>query len=420
MAINLQLAFSSNEQDMEIIKPITQAKYIHKLIENSISLEEEDAREAGRIGYMARTLVQATFPYKDPRTNEFIRKNGNYTLEMIAPSSIGLPYGSMPRVILAWITSEAVRNKSKHIYLGENLSTFIHRLGFENTGGKNGDITRVKEQLKRLLRTHITVSYIAKNIEQIKNIQTISQSHSLWVNNVHDSTIIWQTELILNQDFFDEIITHPVPIDLGVIQAIKNSPLAIDIYCWATYRCYSLRKDILIPWDKLFLQFGTGYANDKSGKYAFKKKFIEQLRKVCLMYKQLNVDPQPSGLLLKKSSTHISSKPKELFKQDTQCLENPSNMDNKIHHSNYKKYVINEITHIIQEKLTSEEKTKFSQEFDDYIFRNKLKCSYKNLLDEKTKEPLYNFINSRWTHLLENIMTLNEFTLKNKKEILVS
>ena len=299
--MNLKIKKKSTNSNAPLSEP-----YLSKLVKEAVLLDEEEAIEAGRLGYMARTLVQATLPHRDPKSNEFVRKNGHFTLEMLAPSSVGLPYGSIPRIILAWITSEAVKKESKHIYLGENLAGFLRRLGFENTGGKRGDITRVKEQLRRLLRTHITVSYVDNKKEQIKNIQAISQSHSLWIANPSNPSQIWQTELILNQDFFEEIIKNPVPIDLGVLQAIKNSPLAIDIYCWSTYRVFFLKRDTFIPWDKLFVQFGTGYSNDKSGRYAFKKRFLEQLKKVCLMYSKLNVEVQDLGIVLKRSLPHIS------------------------------------------------------------------------------------------------------------------
>ena len=80
MLETLQLELPEDEQETKIIKPRRPlSKYISKLIENSIILEDEEAREAGRLGYMARTLVQATLPHKDPKTNEFIRKNGHFT-----------------------------------------------------------------------------------------------------------------------------------------------------------------------------------------------------------------------------------------------------------------------------------------------------------------------------------------------------
>lgn len=280
-------------------------KYISKLVSDAIALEEEDAKESGRLGYMAKTLVQAAMPHSDPKSNEFVRRNGSYTLTMLAPSSIGLPYGSIPRIIMAWITTEAIKTKSQEIYLGENLSRFLHRTGFNRTGGKRGDIARVKEQIGRLLQTHISCVYHDSETRLVKNIQAVSQART-WFTAQTDG--LWHTDLVLNTDFFNDIVTNPIPVDMGVIQALKNSSLAIDIYCWLTYRMYTLKRDTLIPWDKLFLQFGTGYADTPSGRYAFKKKFNEQLKKVLLMYSKANVGHDEKGLLLSRSATHITTK----------------------------------------------------------------------------------------------------------------
>lgn len=81
------------------------------LISRAEEIEREDAKEAGAIGFMARAIIQATMPHSDPGTGEFRRKNGNYTLVMLAPSDIGLPYGSIPRLVLSWISTEAVCTK---------------------------------------------------------------------------------------------------------------------------------------------------------------------------------------------------------------------------------------------------------------------------------------------------------------------
>jgi hypothetical protein len=39
-------------------------------------LDQEDAYAAGEVGFLARALVQATLPHRDPKTNEFVRRNG--------------------------------------------------------------------------------------------------------------------------------------------------------------------------------------------------------------------------------------------------------------------------------------------------------------------------------------------------------
>ena len=67
-------------------------------------------------------LRQANLPHRNPGdVNVWGRENGKfslviqagYTMKAGQPSCIGLPYGSLPRLLLAWITTEAVKTKRK-------------------------------------------------------------------------------------------------------------------------------------------------------------------------------------------------------------------------------------------------------------------------------------------------------------------
>ena len=49
--------------------------------------------EAGALGFMARAMVQATMPHRKVDGNEFERRNDAFTLSLMAPAKIGLPYG---------------------------------------------------------------------------------------------------------------------------------------------------------------------------------------------------------------------------------------------------------------------------------------------------------------------------------------
>lgn len=93
--------------------------YIDALITDSLAIEAEDARDAGTIGYMARAMVQATMPHKKTTAIEHARVNGNFHLTMLAPSAIGLPYGSVPRLMLVWIGAEVFKTRQREIVLGE-------------------------------------------------------------------------------------------------------------------------------------------------------------------------------------------------------------------------------------------------------------------------------------------------------------
>lgn len=280
-------------------------KNIDKLVSEILQMEAEEAKEAGALGYMARALVQATLPHKKIGTNEFKRANGLFKLTILADSEIGLPYGSIPRLILAWVSTEAVRTKNRHLVLGNTLSSFMETLDLMPTGGRWGSITLLKNQMKKLFSSSISCSYDNGNNWAIKNINPISQADLWWTPKNPNQASLFKSTLTLNEDFFKEVITNPIPIDMRALKALKKSPLSIDIYSWLTYRMSYLRDPTTIPWEVLQLQFGSDYATDAQGLRNFKKAFLRELKKVTLIYREAKLEDLQVGLNLKPSQTHI-------------------------------------------------------------------------------------------------------------------
>ena len=58
------------------------SNYINKIIEESLAIETEAAKEAGALGFMSRSLVQATLPHRNPKkdTQAWGRENVIFNL----------------------------------------------------------------------------------------------------------------------------------------------------------------------------------------------------------------------------------------------------------------------------------------------------------------------------------------------------
>jgi len=80
--------------------------------------------------------------------------------------------------------------------------------------------------------------------------------------------------------------------------------MALDVYNWLTYRASYLKRPTVIPWSSLALQFGSDYSRLRDFKHAF----IDELKKVVLVYGQVQVEVMEDGLVVKPSLTHISKK----------------------------------------------------------------------------------------------------------------
>ena len=54
-----------------------------------------------------------------------------------------------------------------------------------------------------------------------------------------------------------QIINHPVPLNLNTLNALKRSPLGLDLYLWLTYRTFALRAPLWLSWRQVYRQFGA-------------------------------------------------------------------------------------------------------------------------------------------------------------------
>lgn len=267
-------------------------------------------KENKELAYMARSMVSATLPHSKSEKNIFQRQNGNYVLTMTANPMFGLPYGSTPRELLIWITTEAVIKKSPELNLGTSFSAFLKKLEMRNSGGKRGNTTRIRDQMMRLLTCSISCIYHDKK----KGICDANQFHigrsfQLWWNpiEINQKNFSPNSKIILSESFYDELVSSPIPINFTALKSLRKSPLQVDIYIWLTYKFSSLNQEMFITWSSLKHQFGCNYKN-VDGTHNFRRKFIEALKKVWLVYPEANVNPDQKGITLLPSDTHIKKK----------------------------------------------------------------------------------------------------------------
>lgn len=280
---------------------------LRTLVEAHLAIEAQEAAEAGTLGYMARALTLATMPHSKQEGNEFHRKNGAFSMSMLAPSNVGLPYGSKPRLLVAYLTTEAVRKGERDIILGDSLSDFMRELGLQPTGGRWGSITGLKQQMTRLFSSSVHCQWENKDSTSIANMPIVSKAQLWWDPKNPDQTGLWESTVRLGEDFFTEVVANPIPIDLRAVRAIKQSPMALDIYFWLTHRLSYLKKSYArdIPWAALQMQFGSNYPTTAQGIRDFRKQFMGQMRKVLTVYPEARVEDSASGLILKPSPSHV-------------------------------------------------------------------------------------------------------------------
>ncbi|MGB5163119.1 MAG: replication protein RepA [Thermoanaerobaculia bacterium] len=72
-----------------------------------------------------------------------MRTNGALKVSLSAHPLLELPYGRYPRLLMAWLTTEAVRTREPVLQLGPSLSSFMSQLGIQITLNTDSDPIRV-------------------------------------------------------------------------------------------------------------------------------------------------------------------------------------------------------------------------------------------------------------------------------------
>jgi replication initiator protein len=261
--------------------------------------------EARRLGFVARLLVATTLPHSKPADIQLTRTNGLYELCLRAPRQVGLPYGRYPRLALAWMMTEAVKRKTPLLPLARSLSQFACQIGVTPSTGRKGTLANLRDQVLRLVHLSIVcldsspARYALPVAFRGGGVHLVERSLLWWDPPCGDQGPF----ILLSQDFYDEVIAHPVPIDLDVVRSLR-SPLAIDAYTWLTYR--SLRacrigRPETVSWEALRRQFGAGYTEVR----AFRFHLLRAIKNILQVYPELRLRSSRAGLVLLPYPPHI-------------------------------------------------------------------------------------------------------------------
>lgn len=265
------------------------------------------------ISFLGRHLVQLTLPYKSPPKSLPVwkRTDGNVTLRIRQgldknDEPLGYPSGTIPRLLLYWMTREAMQ-KGRRLELGGTLAGFMRELGLDP--GRS-DAYRLRQQMHRLFKATIMweksdTAAAGVHTEELDMI--VAPKRSLWWDPKQpDQPSLWGSWVELSDEFYQSLISNPVPVDLRALRGLKDSALALDLYAWSTWRTWRVTrrgKPQFIPWRALHRQFGTTYKDPREFARYAKREFA----KIRLVYPALRIAFDRGGLTLSPSSTAVPS-----------------------------------------------------------------------------------------------------------------
>lgn len=280
------------------------SKRILQIVDLAGDLFERSFDEAQSLGFMSRLLVMVNLPYRNPgkETRNWWKTNGSVSINVTpgyeGQESIGIPYGTYPRLILAYLITQAVRTKSPEIFLGKTFRDFLYLVGIDD-GGKQ--YKQVLSQLKKTTSANFSWTYKKEKEWSRTNIQVSHQSQLWWNPKSPDQQSLWESKVTLNADFFNEIIRHAVPLDFRVLKGLKNSPLGLDLYMFLSWRTFELKGPVFISWESLHTQLGGQYGNLKE----FGRDCRKHIKRIQTIWPELKVKAIRGRLCIEPTSRSL-------------------------------------------------------------------------------------------------------------------
>ena len=195
-------------------------------------------------------------------------------MQVTGHPSYGLPWGQ-DRLIPIFLAMLAIRQRSARITF-DSAAAMLDTFGMQQGGSQ---YRRLVGSFQRIFgatiffgtntqREHAAVFHRARF-----NFMTEAR---IWYSRDPAAKLLpgdCQNSIVLSDEFYREIQSHPIPTDLEAARVLSSSPAALDLFMWLSYRCFTAKGRERVP---LFGEFGL-VSQLGSAEYARPRKFREKL-----------------------------------------------------------------------------------------------------------------------------------------------
>jgi hypothetical protein len=299
---------------------------VEKLAQITVTVEAAIQRY-GDVVFMPHFAAQTSLPYTDPGPIDvWSRENGIACLSVQPWLEVrkgsdggrrvinhGVPSGSVPRLILAYLGWWVVTRGSREVQIGGHFSSFMRLLGYVPKWGKGETNEIVASQLEKLATCRISYSEdpdpnrrhkIKAMMSNFTDMSLVKRVENFWLPSWREGqNELWTPVLTLTEDAFESFKSDCVPTNLQTLRRLKKSPLKLDIYTWLSPRLFRIKPGTTtdVSYDLLALQFGSRFNDPRE----FQKSFDAALIDVCREYTSANVEFINKGIRLRHSRPHV-------------------------------------------------------------------------------------------------------------------
>ncbi len=239
-----------------------------------VRLKREEGKQ--NVGFSSRPFVLCGLPVRKPRASQILyeRRNGDFVLQITGHPNYGLPFGQ-DRIVPIYLATLAVRQQSQTIRFrtaAEMLETFgMHK------GGK--EYRRLVAAFERIFGATIffgtdSLRGPAKVVQRSRF--SFFREAQIWYSRDPEQYPVsdqFENVIVLSDEFYREIVAHPIPADLEAVKVLAAAPAVLDLFMWLSYRCFVAKGKEMIP---LFGPCGLA-SQIGSIEYARARRFREKL-----------------------------------------------------------------------------------------------------------------------------------------------
>ena len=270
-----------------------------------VRLRRDSARQT--VGFSSRPFVLCGLPVRRPPSGSLLheRRTGQFVLQVTGHPSYGLPWGQ-DRLVPIYLTTMAVRQKTPRITF-ESAAAMLDTFGMQQGGSQ---YRRLVASFHRIFGA--TVFFGTDMQREPAAVFHNARFHfmteaRIWYSRDADEKFLpgdCQNIIVLSDEFYQEISSHPIPMDIEAAKALSGSPAALDLFMWLSYRCFKARGRETVP-----LFGGAGLVNQLGiVDYCRPRKFREKLEKWLGIIRAMwpacpaSINREGSGLVVDKAT----------------------------------------------------------------------------------------------------------------------
>ena len=207
------------------------------------------------LGFSSRPFVVTSFPARPTKEQTWVRRNGNARLTITSLEPGQIPFGA-DRLIPIFLATRAVQCKSKTITF-DTVSEVLELFGLAASGI---NYKRLSASLRRVFQSSVFFEIQAGKFRSEERFHFISKL-ALWEHEPPTEQPRlpgMRNTITLSEEFYQEVLRHPIPIDIEVVKLLRNKPVTLDLYMFFAYKAATVTRPTSIPIQDLFTALGPG------------------------------------------------------------------------------------------------------------------------------------------------------------------